>query len=306
MRTRRARMQLLETQRANPGRHSEIRWCSKMHGVPQDREAEASLMLGTAGTVQMIRDWVESSLDPKNALKFPPPGPWAARFNVHLSLDMWVELQDFVKASSSMSGLQLKCVASDSRGLCVEALQVLMTQHARAQYQYTLRALELLQMPSPDRSWAQDGIRTPEPRGTHEAPSTPIKELELTRRGKRCRHTTEDSIPDSKRSKDNDSRSIKPLTRVRGQEVPADLQGIFVAKEGLNNALATGNLKETVSWLKGLGKRKVAAHELEKTRIGLTVSLCRKQADPYVTKLADLLLQRRRQSSMHCVENMFV
>ena len=52
-----------------------------------------------------------------------------------------------------------------------------------------------------------------------------------------------------------------------------------------------------MSWLKGFGKRKAAAHELEKTRIGLAVSLCRKQADPYVTKLADLLLQRRRQSS---------
>ena len=93
-----------------------------MHGVPEDREAEASHMLGTAGTVQMIRDWVESSLNPENANKFPPPGPWAARFNVDLSLDMWVKLQDFVKALSSMSGLQLKCVASDSRGLCVEAL----------------------------------------------------------------------------------------------------------------------------------------------------------------------------------------
>ena len=121
-----------------------------------------------------------------------------------------------------------------------------MTQHARAQYQYAPRALELLQTPAPDRSWAWDGIRAPEPKGTHEAPSTPIKELELTKRGKRCRHTTEDSILDSKRSKANDSRSIKPLTRVRGQEAPADLHGILVAQEGLNNALATGNLKEAV------------------------------------------------------------
>ena len=266
-----------------------------MQGTSDEREQDPAVALMLA-TVRMIRNWVESSFSSTESARIERKGHLKARFKVELSPEMWKELQNFVKASFALSGLQLTKLERGDEKSCIE---VVMSMEARKQFAAKNPAVQEKPEKHCDGSEGAEGIRTPEasqPRSVREAVPTPCKHAQGTAK----RHaSTCDPMPGmSKRSKTKESepgkaaKSWMPLSDVSAHDVPCDLTGIVAAKDGLTAALTSKDLHEAVAWLKGLGRREVLAHELEKTRIGITVNDCRKQGDSYVTKLADILIQR--------------
>ncbi|CAE7551031.1 ybaR [Symbiodinium necroappetens] len=264
--------------------------CRKMDGESPDHVAAASLSLGTVVMLQWIRDWVESSFNSAEDALVQREGQLETHFQEELSLDMWQELQTYVEKSVSLSGLQLKCVQSCDHGLCVG---VVMSQAARQRYADEMLDRQLLHEQRAGSSSGsgdsdRNGISTPKSKPLREAPTTPIKNAAKHRRLKmehRVHKANKSKMPISKPTK-------KSISRVSGRHVSEDLSGLLAAKEGLINALDADDMHGITSWLKGLGRRKIEAHELEKTRIGLTVSLCRKTSEPYIIRLAEILLQR--------------
>eukprot|EP00439_Symbiodinium_sp_Y106_P037284 s3630_g4.t1 len=257
-----------------------------MQGASEERAQDpaAALMLAT---VRMIRNWVESSFSSGEAARMERKGQLKARFKVELSSEMWKELQTFVKASFALSGLQLKRLER-GEGSCVE---VLMSGEARQQYALKNPQVVVKNAEKPSDG-ALEGFCTPETAKlpVHEA-STPCKAPSQ----KQAKRPMASSPEKSKRSRTKEAItkiSSMPLQDVHAREVSRDLKGVVAAKDGLTAALSSKDLHEAVAWLKGLGRREVAPEDLAKTRIGLAVNECRKQGDPYMTKLADILLQR--------------
>ena len=277
-----------------------------MQGASEERAEDpaAALMLAT---VRMIRNWVESSFSSGEAARMERKGQLKARFKVELSPEMWEELQTFVKASFSLSGLQLKRLERGERGegSCVE---VVMSGDARQQYALKnpgviVKKVVTAETPS---DGALEGFRTPAAKLPVHELSTPCK-APSQKEAKRRTAPVDSASPTSKRSRTKEAMKIPsesmpsmPLQDVHAREVSRDLKGLVAAKEGLAAAVSSKDLHEAVAWLKGLGRREVAAEDLAKTRIGLSVNECRKQGDPYMTKLADTLLQRHAVGLLGC------
>ena len=267
-----------------------------MHGPSQEFSAEASTMLGSAGTLQMIQKWVGSSCIDSPAARFQDDRQLKAHMAhmahspARLSQSTSENLPSHTTATSSSK--HLKSPDIDWQRPWIDALSH-DTQDAKQECTDLFLGQE-----SADGAWcrSRNGTITPESKPWLETPVTPVKVSVNPRRTLKV----EGPIQKSKSGKSGKTqvqgpRGSRPrkLTRVSARHVPQNLQGLFDAKDGLQEAFDSQDLHKAVSWLKGLGRRKVAAHELEKTRIGLTVNACRKTAEPFVTKLAEILLQRR-------------
>ena len=247
-------------------------------------------------TVDVIRKAVESSFTSAGEERFQRHGEFRTRVGVQLSDEMWKHLQIGVKASIVLSGLQLTRVE--------RWIEVVMSREAQEKYAFHRPGVkEKAEKAEKEKidPIACAGLRTPEPKPPLQEVPTPCKVQNPKRRLATPDATASDKQEKPKRIKTRDPKTAKasmPLSHVGARDVPRDLKGVQTAQKGLVAALERKDLHAAVAWLKGLERRKITLKELEETRIGCTVNDWRKQEDPFVSKLAHLLWQRRAKGSL--------
>ena len=197
-------------------------------------------------------------------------GQLKARFKVELSADMWCELQNFLKASLSLSGLELTLLERVDEGNCIE---VVMPAAARQRYAFNNPEVTPTGKDITCAAGAKS-FKAPEasPMSVR-AVATPCKNNLASL--KRCVAASSTTAADdlhekpAKRSRTQEpktSTGSPTLCDVSARLVPAGVEGVVAAKAGLAGALQTKDLHAAVAWLKGLGRRQLNTQELEQTR----------------------------------------
>jgi len=248
-------------------------------------------------------------------------GKLKARFDVDLGIDMFAQLQAYLKASFALSKIHVRMnnqQKEEARAPCVE---VELTEEARDLYadkhpsmaskrRQQRRALAdvhgevdadatsteaFSDVQEGESSAASRSSRILEetPPATTSRPAPVLSPAKAPSRRSTKRPPSGETVSPTKR------RCAAPGSvweACEKREVPG-VEGLREARDALEAGHMAQGLtapkaeKEAVSWLKGLAAREVSIDDLKSTMIGQAVNLWRKHTDPYISGLAFALLR---------------
>eukprot|EP00930_Biecheleria_cincta_P088233 TRINITY_DN77475_c0_g1_i1.p1 TRINITY_DN77475_c0_g1~~TRINITY_DN77475_c0_g1_i1.p1 ORF type:complete len:488 (+),score=103.30 TRINITY_DN77475_c0_g1_i1:60-1466(+) len=279
-------------------------------------------------TVRLIRNWMESTFSPTVDMRFRAKGHMKARFGVDLGRDMRQQLENYIRASMMLSGLQLSFIEKPREGSRPPRayVEVLMNVEARELYaQKNPQAAALNSQPQgllEDAAGSETPALTASQPALQDAASLPLKGPESScnntgpipatplpsqDRCKRQLDVAESSTPPQKRILSGKAAPAGSESTIPGsaiwesvppQEMSSGRAGLCEAKEALEGLLKQSSgiaaikaEKEAVAWLKALSPRHVSREELKETRIGVIVNEWRKHNEPCISGLALGLLK---------------